>query len=115
MATDWRSFATAENVCPLCGHGPHVHLISVAQPVVFRPATEDEKADVNIPLWTSSEEGDVLLRRVVIAKRVEPVTVWCGQCAKELKTAQVLCYLRRVATGEIIGLDGKERRGDTNS
>ena len=46
----------------------------------------------------------MLLKRVIVARKPELVTVFCKACAKELNTDQVLCFQRTLAKGEVVGL-----------
>ena len=46
----------------------------------------------------------VLVRRITVAKHAEIIATYCSACARELDTAQVLCYQRTLATGEVVGV-----------
>ena len=46
----------------------------------------------------------VLVRRITVAKHAEIIATYCTACAKELDTAQVLCYQRTLGTGEVVGV-----------
>jgi hypothetical protein len=46
----------------------------------------------------------VLVKRVVVANRAELLTAFCTACAREKDTAQVLCFQRTLAKGEVLGL-----------
>ena len=51
------------------------------------------------------EDGDsVLVKRITVANRAELLTAFCTACAREKDTAQVLCFQRTLAKGEVVGL-----------
>ena len=52
----------------------------------------------------------MLLRRMVVARAAELITVFCTECAREMNTRQVACYQRNTAVGEVVGIssNGKE-------
>ena len=58
------------------------------------------------------ENGPVLVRRMVVARAAELITVFCTQCAEEMNTRQVACYQRNTAVGEVVGISSK-RQGET--
>ena len=53
---------------------------------------------------TLPEGGSVLVRRMTVANRAELITAYCVACAESIGTAQVLCYQRTLAIGEVVGL-----------
>ena len=53
---------------------------------------------------TLPDGGSVLVRRMTVASRAELITVFCKACAESIGTAQVLCYQRNLAIGEVAGL-----------
>ena len=58
---------------------------------------------------TSTDNGSVLVRRVTVARHAEIVTAFCVACAEAAQTAQVLCYQRSLATGEVVGITSDNR------
>ena len=56
--------------------------------------------------------GSVLVRRVIVANHAEIVTAFCTACAQSMKTGQVLCYQRTLATGEVVGVKTNSTKGD---
>lgn len=109
----WRRFAPDGTHCRYCPHDGSKHLISSGQPHFYRPATEQKRRTPGLLLYrhTPKEGGPALVRRIVVANRAELITAFCTACAKELGTAQVLCYQRTLAVGEAIGFDPTERTG----
>ena len=92
--------------CRYCPHDNTQHLVSSGQPHFFRPATESERRDPHQMLYwhTLPEGGSVLVRRMTVANRAELITAYCTACAGSMGTAQVLCYQRNLAIGEVVGL-----------
>ena len=103
----WQRFCPDGVHCRYCGHDGSEHLVSSGQPHFFRPATEAERHDPWVRLYRHDlpEGGSVLVRRVTVANRAEMITAYCVKCAESIGTAQVLCYQRNLATGEVVGLD----------
>ena len=97
-----------------CEHDGSQHLISSGQPHFFRPATEAERRDPWVLLYRHTpvsstgqalpEGCSVLVRRMTVANRAELITAFCTACAESMKTAQVLCYQRNLAIGEVVGI-----------
>ncbi len=79
--------------------------------LLYRPATTSERRDPRVMLYrhTSTDNGSVLVRRVTVAKHTEIVTAFCVACAEAAQTAQVLCYQRSRATGEVVGIKSENR------
>ena len=48
----------------------------------------------------------MLVKRVTVARDAD--TAFCTACAKEIGTAQVLCYQRTLAAGEVVGIDHRK-------
>ena len=46
----------------------------------------------------------MLVKRITVANRAELLTAFCTACAREKDTAQVLCFQRTLAKGEVVGL-----------
>ena len=46
----------------------------------------------------------MLVKRIVVANRAELLTAFCVECAKAKDTSQVLCFVRTLAKGEVVGL-----------
>ena len=42
---------------------------------------------------------------MTVANRAELITAYCTACAESMGTAQVLCYQRNLAIGEVVGLE----------
>ena len=103
----WRRFSMDGVHCRYCPHDGSQHLVSSGQPHFFRPATEAERNDLSVMLYrhTLPEGGSVLVRRMTVANRAELITAYCVACAESIGTAQVLCYQRNLAIGEVIGLE----------
>ena len=81
--------------------------------ILYRPATDDENHSRSVRLYRHEIPGNgpVLLRRMVVARAAELITVFCARCAEEMGTAQVACYQRNTAVGEVVGIspNGKEK------
>ena len=103
----WERFCTDGVHCRYCGHDGSEHLVSSGQPHFYRPATEAERRDPLITLYRHipPEGGSVLVRRMTVANRAELITAYCIPCAESIGTAQVLCYQRNLAIGEVVGLE----------
>ena len=103
----WRRFSPDGKTCRYCKHGGAAHLCSSRQPHFYRPATETEKRDPTTMLYRHypAGGGSVLVKRLVVARHAELVTAFCTACAGEIGTAQVLCYQRTLATGEMVGVE----------
>ena len=106
-AGTWARFARDGTNCPYCAHDGSHHLVSSGQPHLHRPATDDERRDPRERLCRheSPERGRALVKRVVVVAHAEIVCAFCTACAAELGTAQVLCFQRSRAVGEVVGLD----------
>ena len=98
--------------CRYCGHDGSQHLGSSGQPHFFRPATEAERNDLSLMLYRHRlpEGGSVLVRRMTVANRAELITAYCVPCAESIGTSQVLCYVRNLAIGEVVGLEKNENK-----
>ena len=107
----WRRFSPDGVTCRYCPHDNTQHLMSSGQPHFYRPATEAERRDPNLMLYrhTLPDGGSVLVRRMTVASRAELITVFCKACAERIGTAQVLCYQRNLAIGEVVGLAKNDR------
>ena len=109
----WQFFSPDGKTCRFCPHTIADHLTSSAQPHFYRPATEAERRDPYEKLYHHypvSNTGQVvpgtdsvLVKRVIIANRAELLTAFCKTCAADKDTAQVLCYQRTLAKGEVVG------------
>ena len=102
----WQRFCPDGTHCRYCGHDGSEHLVSSGQPHFFRPATETERNDLSVSLYRHrlAEGGSALVRRMIVANRAELITAYCAACAESVGTAQVLCYQRNLAIGEVVGL-----------
>ena len=109
----WQRFCPDGKTCRYCPHDGSQHLVSSGQPHFFRPATGAERNDLSVTLYrhTLPEGGSVLVRRMVVANRAELITAYCAACAESIDTEQVLCFVRNLAIGEVVGL---ERNGLKN-
>ena len=107
----WQRFSPDGTTCRFCRHDHTQHLCTSAQPHFYRPATEGERGDPTAKLYrhTSTDNGSVLVRRVTVAKHAEIVTAFCVACAEAAQTAQVLCYQRSRAIGEVVGITSDNR------
>ena len=102
----WQLFSPDGETCRFCPHPAADHLTSSGQPHYYRPATEAERRDPFEKLYRHDlPDGDsVLVKRVTVANRAELLTAFCTTCAREKETAQVLCFQRTLAKGEVVGL-----------
>ena len=102
----WQLFSPDGTKCRFCEHDHTSHLTSSGQPHYYRPATEAERRDPFEKLYRHDlPSGDsVLVKRITVANRAELLTAFCTACAKENDTAQVLCFQRTLAKGEVVGL-----------
>ena len=110
----WRRFSPDGKTCRYCPHDNTEHLMSSGQPHFYRPATEAERRDPWVRLYRHDpvsstgqalpEGGSVLVRRMTVANRAELLTAYCVACAESIGTAQVLCFQRNLAIGEVVGL-----------
>ncbi len=107
----WQRFSPDGTTCRFCRHDHTQHLCTSGQPHFYRPATEVERRDPTVMLYrhTSTGNGSVLVRRMTVAKHAEIVTAFCVACAEAAQTAQVLCYQRSLATGEVVGIKSDNR------
>ena len=103
----WERFCPDGKTCRYCPHDGSQHLVSSGQPHFFRPATEAERNDLSITLYRHKlpEGGSTLVRRMTVANRAELITAYCVACAESIGTSQVLCFVRNLAIGEVIGLE----------
>ena len=46
----------------------------------------------------------MLVRRMTVASRAELITAFYVACAESIETAQVLCFQRNLAIGEVVGI-----------
>ena len=110
--TAWQGFSPDGSTCRYCRHDHTAHLCSSSQPHFYRPATDAERTSTSSMLYRheTPENGPVLLRRMVVARAAELITVFCTACAREMNTRQVACYQRNTAVGEVVGIstNGKE-------
>ena len=107
-ANAWKKFSPDGTICRYCEHDHTTHLTRSGQPHFYRPATAAEWGDGSV---TRYWDGDVLgyRRRMTVAQRAEFTAVYCSACAQHIGTAQVLCYQRNIAVGEMVG--GEEAAG----
>ena len=103
----WERFSPDGDTCRFCPHDMTHHLMSSGQPHYFRPATPAECRDPYLTLYQHDlpEGGSMLVRRMVVANRAELITAYCTTCSESIGTAQVLCYQRNLAVGEVIGVE----------
>ena len=111
--TAWHRFSPDGKTCRYCPHDGSKHLCTSGQPHFYRKATKAEAEDPATVLYrhTVPQGGSVLVKRVTVARDAEIVTAFCTACAEEIGTAQVLCYQRTLAAGEVVGID--TRKGAT--
>ena len=111
--TAWQGFSPDGDTCRYCLHSGSSHLCTSGQPIFYRPATHAERHSRSGRLYRheTPENGPVLVRRMVVARAAELITVFCVDCAEEMGTAQVACFQRNTAVGEVVGLptNGKEK------
>ena len=111
--TAWQAFCPDGDTCRYCPHVASTHLCTSSQPHFYRPATDAERHSRSVKLYQheTPENGPVLVRRMVVARSAELITVFCTACAEEMSTRQVACYQRNTAVGEVVGIstNGKEK------
>ena len=111
--TAWQSLSPDGETCRYCRHESSAHLCTSGQPHYYRPATDAERLAGSVRLYRheTAATGPVLVRRMVVARGAELISVFCTACAEELGTRQVACYQRNTAVGEVVGLsrNGKEK------
>ena len=56
-----------------------------------------------------SDSGTCLVRRMAVARRAAPITVYGIRCAEDIGTSQILCCQRNLAIGEVVGLKMNDR------
>ncbi len=102
----WQLYSPDGDKCRFCPHGAADHLTSSRQPHFYRLATEAERRDPFEKLYRHDlpEGGSVLVKRIVVANRAELLTAFCQTCAADKDTSQVLCFVRTLAKGEVVGL-----------
>ena len=109
----WKSFSPDGDTCRYCRHASSAHLCTSGQPMFYRPATDAERQSPSVRLYRheTPDNGTMLVRRMVVARSAELITVFCVACAEELGTRQVACYQRNTAVGEVVGIstNGKEK------
>ena len=108
----WERFCPDGKTCRYCGHDGSQHLVSSAQPHFFRPATETERNDLSVTLYRHRlpEGGSTLVRRMTVANRAELITAYCVPCAESIGTSRVLCFVRNLAIGEVVGLKKNDEK-----
>ena len=108
----WERFCPDGIHCRYCGHDGSQHLVSSGQPHFFRAATEAERNDLSVTLYrhTLPEGGSTLVRKMTVANRAELITTYCVPCAESIGTSQVLCFVRNLAIGEVIGLERNDNK-----
>ena len=109
--TAWRGFSPDGSACRYCPHVASAHLCTSSQPHFYRPATDAERHSRSVRLYKheTPENGPVLVRRMVVARAAELITVFCTACAREMATPQVACYQRNTAVGEVVGISPNEK------
>ena len=102
----WERFCPDGIHCRYCKHDGLQHLVSSGQPHFFRPATAVERRDPSVTLYRHilPDGTSTLVRRMTVANRAELITAYCVPCAESIGTAQVLCYQRNLAIGEVVGI-----------
>ena len=102
----WQLHSPDGTSCRYCPHDHTQHRMSSGQPHFYRPATPQEVRDPAVKVYTHKlPDGEkVTVRRVRVANKPELLTSFCIACAREKDTAQVLCYQRTLAKGEVIGV-----------
>ena len=102
----WQLLSPNGTDCPFCGHPRQAHMMSSGQPHFYRPATPKEQSSARGKLYRHKRPGKdvIMVKRVLVGKEAEIITAFCGTCAKEKNTDQVLCYHRTLAVGEVVGI-----------
>ena len=67
---------------------------------------QQERRDPSVILYRHglADGASVLVKRITVANQAELLTAFCTACAEERDTAQVLCFQRTLAKGEVVGL-----------
>ena len=106
----WVRWSNA-GACPYCRHPGKNHQVGANVPVYFRPALEHEsgKRQHFEPTLEEEIEGapTPYLVRERLGSRKVVSEVYCGSCARDLRTGQVMCYRRIIGLGETVRLDGR--------
>ena len=107
----WRRFSPDGTMCRFCKHDNSQHLCSSGQPHFYRPATEQERRNPSERLYRhrTGDEGFLLVKRMTVARDAELIAAFCTACAEEIGAAQVLCYQRTTAVGEVVGIEANNR------
>ena len=102
----WQLFCPDNPKCLFCPHNYTEHMTSSGQPHFYRPATQQERRDPSVILYRHglADGASVLVKRITVANQAELLTAFCTACAEERDTAQVLCFQRTLAKGEVVGL-----------
>ena len=85
--------------CIFCKHHHSQHLLYSGQPYFFRPKTSRDSGRF---YFDDSSKSFVV--KEVVSKKVEPVRIFCKQCANDKGTDQVVCYIRTRGVGETVGV-----------
>ena len=82
--TAWQAFSPDGTTCRYCPHDETTHLCTSSQPHFYRPATGAERHSRSVRLYRheTPDSAPVLLRRMVVARGAELITVFCTQCAR---------------------------------
>ena len=112
----WQLFSPDGTKCRFCSHDHTTHLTSSGQPHLYRLATETERRDPFEKLYRHdlADGNSVLVKRITVTKHAELLTAFCTACAGEKDTAQVLCFQRTLAKGEVVGLKNHNANNGTN-
>ena len=102
----WHLFSPDNPKCLFYPHNYTEHMTSSGQPHFYRPATQQERRDPSVILYRHglADGASVLVKRITVANQAELLTAFCTACAEERDTAQVLCFQRTLAKGEVVGL-----------
>ena len=103
----WQRYSPDGKRCRHCQHMNETHLSTSGQPHFYRKATPEEERDPAVPMYRHyrPDKSYVRVRRITVAKHAEIIATFCLACADEMRTAQVLCYQRTLATGEVVGIE----------
>ena len=87
------------NDCKYCNHHYNTHVGATTQPHFFKhvEANDDQR------FLHRRKSDDTYLTKMVVSRNYELKKLFCGKCAKDIGTEQILCYFMRYGVGEVIG------------
>ena len=101
--TEWKRYIRVFNkfmgasACRFCDHHYRDHVGAVGQPHFFRPRSAYDTSPEYVGIDGAS------LTKVIVARAAELEELFCRECADERNVSQVVCWMKTVACGEIVG------------